>query len=539
MSTPPGALLGVDVGTGSVRAGLFSAGGVLLGRGEQTIEIWRPAPDHVEQSSNDIWSAVCAAARGAREQAGVTAEMVAGIGFDATCSLVALDDGGAPVAVNLDGDDNRNVIVWMDHRAIEDAAAIDATEHPVLRFVGGSVSPEMQTPKLRWVKRHLPDTWRRAARWFDLADYLTFRATGADDRSLCTIVCKWTYLGHERRWDESFFRAAGIDELCRDGFAAIGARVRGPGELIGGLGAAAAQDLGLRPGTPVGASLIDAHAGALGTLGAAHESILVDRRLAIIAGTSACHLAVSTKRFDVDGVWGPYWEALLPDHWLTEAGISASGSFLDHVLRSHPAARGMQNGIFGLLDARLRAMAPDPAAATRLTADLHLQPNVLGNRAPLADPGLTGGVSGWRLRDDPDDLARWYLAALQALAYATRHIVDALKDAGKPIDVLTVCGGSATNAWWLKSHADALGMPVAVPAEPDAVLLGSAMLGATAAGIHPSLEAAMAAMTRAGSQVLPDPRVTAYHTAKYRVYRKMIDDQAGYAKLMATATRVN
>jgi ribulose kinase len=84
----------------------------------------------------------------------------------------------------------------MDHRAIDDARAIDATGHPVLQFVGGSISPEMETPKLRWLRRNRPDTWRRTAHWFDLADYLTWRTTGSIDRSLCTTVCKWTYLGH-------------------------------------------------------------------------------------------------------------------------------------------------------------------------------------------------------------------------------------------------------------------------------------------------------------------------------------------------------
>ena len=73
----------------------------------------------------------------------------------------------------------------------------------------------------------------------------------------------------------------------------------------------------------------------------------IEERLAIIAGTSACHLAVSSKRIDIDGVWGPYFEALLPERWLTEAGISASGAFLDLVLKSHPAARDLPADRFG------------------------------------------------------------------------------------------------------------------------------------------------------------------------------------------------
>ncbi len=532
MSESPRYLLGVDVGTGSARAGVFTTDGLLLGRGEHPIETWQPEPDHVEQSSDDIWHAVCAAVSDAQRVAQVPTDSVAGIGFDATCSLVAVDENGDPVTVACDGDDRRNVVVWMDHRAVEDAAFIDSTRHPVLQFVGGSISPEMQTPKLRWVKRNLPDSWRRAARWFDLADYLTWRATGSEDRSLCTTVCKWTYLGHERRWDQSYFEQIGLADLADGDFERIGVRVRRPGERVGGLAPRPAQELGLAGRTAVGTSLIDAHAGALGMLGAGGRAAL-DRRLAVIAGTSACHLAVSTERVDVPGVWGPYWEALLADHWLTEAGISASGAFLDHAIRSHPTSARLPADPYPVLDAELRRLATDHTRATWLTANRHWQPNVLGNRAPLADPILTGGTAGIQLRDDLEDLALWYLAAMQALAYATRHIVSVLRDAGRSIELLIACGGSATNPWWQRAHSDALGVPVVLPAEPDAVLLGAAMVGATAAGLHDSLDSAMTEMTRVGEVIEPDRSVAEYHDAKYAVYRRMIDDHLAYRTMMS------
>ena len=209
----------------------------------------------------------------------------------------------------------RNVVVWMDHRAIEDARAIDATGHPVLQFVGGSISPEMETPKLRWLRRNRPDTWRRTAHWFDLADYLTWRTTGSIDRSLCTTVCKWTYLGHERRWDPTYFAAIGLADLAEDGFARIGAHVRVPGERVGAVTTDAAAELGVAPGTPVATSLIDAHAGALGNArrrgprhagssGASRSSPVRPRVISRSAG----------ERHDVAGVWGPYYEAILPGH---------------------------------------------------------------------------------------------------------------------------------------------------------------------------------------------------------------------------------
>ena len=97
--------------------------------------------------------------------------------------------------------------------------------------------------------------------------------------------------------------------------------------------------MGLEPGTPVGAGLIDAHAGALGTLGASAGGKPADprRRLALILGTSSSCMAVSDEPRFIDGVWGPHFAALTPDQWLIEGGQSAFGAAIDHLLRLHPA----------------------------------------------------------------------------------------------------------------------------------------------------------------------------------------------------------
>ena len=264
--------------TGSARAGLFRLDGTQVGRGEHPIVTWKTHPDHVEQSSDDIWAACCAAVRDAVASSGVNPSDIRGIGFDATCSLVAIDAQGQPVSVSLSGDDARNVVVWMDHRATRDAAEINETGHRVLEFVGSSISPEMQTPKLRWLKRELPECWRRTRHWFDLPDFLTWRATGSNVRSLCSTVCKWTFLGHEGEWDASYFRTLGLGDLVDDQFQRIGKDVRSPGDLAGKLSGQAARELGLPSGIPVAVSLIDAHAGALGTIGAGGSDAALERR---------------------------------------------------------------------------------------------------------------------------------------------------------------------------------------------------------------------------------------------------------------------
>src|SRR5262245_39253540 len=119
------AYIGVDVGSTSARAGVFDEAGKLLGAARHPIRVWHETGDIVEQSSEDIWAASIASVRSAMREAGIAAEQVKGIGFDATCSLVVLDKAGQPLTVSMSGDHARNVVVWMDHRAIEEAQFVN------------------------------------------------------------------------------------------------------------------------------------------------------------------------------------------------------------------------------------------------------------------------------------------------------------------------------------------------------------------------------------------------------------------------------
>jgi FGGY-family pentulose kinase len=439
----------------------------------------------------------------------------------------------------------------MDHRAVAQAGRINALGHEVLRYVGGVISPEMETPKLLWLRQHLPASFARAARFLDLADFLGYRATGNDVRSLCTTACKWTYLGHGQGWDESYFRAVGLGELAADSFARIGRSVRPMGERAGGLTAAAAADLGLAPGTAVAVGIIDAHAGGLGMLGAPLSGVAptaeaLEERVALIGGTSTCHMAVSREPKFIHGVWGPYYSAMVPGLWLTEGGQSATGALIDHTIASHArgaelTAEARRDGTTpqALLNRRLDALAAAAgvAAPAELTRGLHVLPDHHGNRSPRADPSLRGMVSGLKLSDSIDQLALLYLATIQAIALGTRHILAAMNAEGYRIQTLFASGGDTKNPVFVREHADATGCQVVLPAEPEAVLLGSALLGAVAAGDQPSVLAAMGAMNRAGSVVQPaGGAVARYFDRKYRVFHRLHEDQLAYRAVMEEET---
>ncbi len=522
--------IGVDVGSGSVRAGLFDTGGELKAQAEHPIQQFTPRADYVEQSSVDIWQQVCRCVREVVASAAVTPDAVAGLGFDATCSLVALDDDGRPSSVSPDSEADQNIIMWMDHRAIAEARAINATGHEALRYVGGEVSPEMELPKLLWLKRHMPDQFERAGLFLDLADFLVYRAIGQPVRSLCTLGCKWDYLAHEQRWPRDLLEQIGLSDLL------VGQRVAGviqsPGSRAGALAPGAASELGLTTATAVATGIIDAHAGALGVLGNDPEG-----SVAMIAGTSACHIAVSQEPCFVPGVWGPYWGAVFPDGWINEGGQSACGALIDHVLRDSAAygpleddARGRGTSVYALLNDRVRELEGTEAYPSR---DLHVLDYHYGNRSPRADPSLKGMMTGVTLGEDRDALARRYLATLQAVSYGTRHIIEAMNESGHAVHTIRLCGGLTSNPLWARELADATGLPLEVPNQEEPVLLGAAMLGATASGDFASLRAAAAALVGDSTTVAPRPQHASFHAAKYRVYKQLYDDQMAYRAIMA------
>ncbi|XP_062129514.1 FGGY carbohydrate kinase domain-containing protein [Drosophila sulfurigaster albostrigata] len=537
--------VGVDVGTGSARAALVAADGRVQEQAVEAIKTWTPEPHYYEQSSEDIWQAICKVVK--HVIAGVDKQKVKGIGFDATCSLVILGNGGTPVTVSKSGVAEQNIILWMDHRAEQETAQINAAKHPLLKYVGGQVSLEMEIPKLLWLKRHLPKSYGSIWRAFDLPDFLTWRATEVDTRSLCSVVCKWNYDAAAHSWNSEFLRGADLEELTKDKFAALGSDVQPPGKPVGkGLSQRAANELGLQVGTVVSTSLIDAHAGALGMFGCRADNSSsknddVQGKMALIAGTSTCHMSITRNACFAKGIWGPYQDAIIPGYFLNEGGQSVAGHLLDHVLKTHECyfalnkKLGGDKFIYQHLNKLLEKLAAERGFSSVhcLTQDIHVWPDLHGNRSPVADATLRGTITGLDMTRGVESLAIKYLAFTQALAYGTRHIIENLYEHQRAaFQTLLFCGGLAKNPLYVQCHADICNLPALIPNEQEMVLVGAAALGAAAAGHYDSVESASKAMGGTGQLLKPNPDTVELHNRKYKVFLKLLEHQRQYRDIM-------
>src|SRR5690606_3100716 len=337
-------------------------------------------------------------------------------------------------------------------------------------------------------------------------------------------TCKWTYLAHESpSWQRDFLETVGIaDMLERGNLPETASPI---GSDLGPLTPAAAAVLGLTPRCRVGVGLIDAHAGALGSLGAfAGEAETIHRHLALIAGTSSCVMALSPEPRPTAGVWGPYSAAVRPEVWLNEAGQAATGALLDHILRWHGAGGEPTPALHRKVIDRIMELRASEGRA--LASRLHVIPDFHGNRSPIADPHALGVISGLSLDSDFRSLCRLYWRTAVAIALQVRHILETLNERGYAIDTLHVTGGHTRNPLLMELYADATGCTVIAPTTQDATLLGVAMVAATAAGLHPDLPSASMAMAQPGRTRLPTTDARSHFDRDYRIHLLMQEHRA-------------
>ena len=277
------------------------------------------------------------------------------------------------------------------------------------------------------------------------------------------------------------------------------------GEMVGGLSTKAAEELGLLPGVAVGSGVIDAYAGWIGTVGAKvtmnrdqlDEAVAPNdvsqafTRLAAVAGTSTCHLAMSKEAIFVPGVWGPYRDVLIPGYWMAEGGQSATGELMKHMLETHAAyaetaqeAKDAGKNIYDFLNDHLKYLAERTSAPSISYLGRHIffYGDLWGNRSPIADPNMRGAVIGLSSDKSKDSMATLYYSTMEFIALQTRQIIETMNGSGHSISSIFMSGSQCQNGVLMDLIATACDMPVLIPRYVNAAVVhGAAMIGAKAA----------------------------------------------------------
>jgi FGGY-family pentulose kinase len=471
-------VLGIDFGTESVRVGVFDTAGTPIVFASQPYPLSHPHPGWAEQQPDEWWSALVAATRRALAESGVAGREIAGLGADCTsCTVVAMDEQFRVL---------RPAILWMDVRAAGQARRIAASGHPALKYNGyGSVSAEWLPCKVLWLKENAPETYRHARHIGEFVDWLTHRLTGQWTASINNASIRGYYDRAEGGWPDDFYEQIGLG----DALSRFPPRVLGMGEVAGTLLPEVAGELGLPPGIPVAKGGADAFVAMIGL------DVLRPGKLAFITGSSHVCLGQSATPLHARGIFGAYTDALLPGQYTVEGGQVSTGSvvkwFKDNFCGKEAvlaAARSVD--VYTILDELARPLPPGSEGLVVLD---YWQ----GNRTPYVDPEARGIIRGLSLKHTTGHLFR---AILEGVAYGTEHILRTFRANGIAVDEMVAAGGPTRSPLWMQIHADVSNVPIVLTAVPDAAALGSAILGAVAAGLFPNVQSAAARME-------PDPAV--------------------------------
>lgn len=484
MSDPkPPYVLGIDCGTQSLRTGIFDLSGKPVVYAVREYPIHYPKVSWAEQDPADWWRAAKETVAECLGRGRVRPGDVTGIGLDGTaCTVVAASENGEPL---------RPGILWMDVRAHDQAQRVTDTGDPVLKYAGGKDSPEWMIPKALWLKENEPRVYEQADRIMEVTDWLMFRLTGRWTASLNVVTCKWNYATPEGGWPQRLLGTLGMTEIL-DKWPP---EVLAFGERAGELSKTAAEDLGLPAGIPVAEGGIDAYAAMLGV------AVAKPGRMAVVMGSSTCHMGLSDRGIFGSGVWGPYPDALMRGTWVLEGGQTATGSIVKWFRDNFASAEQLEaeksgRDAYQVLDEKAAAV---PAGSEGLVLVDYFQ----GNRTPIRDPLVRGALWGLGLKHTS---AHVFRAILEGTAYGTRHILEDLASHGFKATELYATGGGAKSRLWLRIHADICGLPIYLAEVGEAATLGSAIAAAVGAGHYPSLVEASEKMVTITDQVQPDPR---------------------------------
>lgn len=531
-------VMGIDYGTDSVRAVLVNASnGTEITSSlfhyprwkeglycDPSINQFRQHPlDHIEGIETTIKDCLNKAGK---EAAG----NVKAISIDSTGSTpVAVDKSGIPLAMAPGFEKNPNAmfVLWKDHTAIQEAAAINIHsqqfETNYLQWVGGIYSSEWFWAKLLHVLRVDESVRKACYSWVEHCDWIPFLLTGGTDvhqmkRSVCAA-------GHKALWSPSFGGLppddffATLDPLLKGFTSRLFTETYSSDKAAGTISKEWAERLGLPPETLIGVGAFDAHMGAVG-------GQVEPYFLSKVMGTSTCDILVApsneVKETLVKGICGQVPGSVIPGMTGMEAGQSAFGDVYAWFKELISWPPGLSSPTIG---DRKNLIAALSAAASKLplTENDELSIDWLnGRRTPDANQLLKGAIIGLNLASDAP---RLFKSLVEATCFGAKSIVDRFISEGIPVKGLIGLGGVARKSpFIMQMMADVLNRPIRIHRSEQTCAAGAAMFAATVAGIYTKVEDAMRAMGQGfDSEYFPDPGKAAIYQKRYIQYQQLGD----------------
>lgn len=539
-------VIGLDYGTDSARAVIVNAEtGKTIATAVKYYPRWKegkycnPSINQYRQHPQDYIDVLIATVREALAECPEgTAEKVVGIAFDTTGSTpVFTDKNGVPLSMLPEFAENPNAmfVLWKDHTAVNEAAEINALckkwDIDYSAYEGGIYSSEWYWAKALHVLREDEAVRKAAYSIVEHCEWLPALLTGVSSSK--DIVRSRCACGHKAMWhpkwgglpSEEFL--TGLDPLLAGFRERLFSDTETADKPVGHLTEEWAEKLGLTTNVVVAGGAFDCHMGAVGAGVTPHTFVRV-------IGTSTCDVMVASYEEIGDnlikGICGQVDGSVIPGMIGLEAGQSAFGdvyAWFKKVLEFPLKNILAKSSIIDEETKKKLIEETSDRIIPELTAEAEKIPMeestiiatdwINGRRTPDANQMLKGSITGLSLGSDAPRIFR---ALVEATAFGGKAIVDRFRNEGVKIDNVIGIGGIALKSpFVMQTLSDVLNMPVKVCNTDQACALGAAMFAATAAGVYPKVEDAIAAMNSGfAKEYYPDAARAAVYQGLYEKY---------------------
>jgi len=482
-------LLSIDVGTTSIKVGLFTTNGKLKAMSTQEYTLLTPSSNMVELPADVYWTTLGKGIKDVLGKSEANPESILALSLASQAeTLICVDNKGEVL---------RNAIVWLDTRAEEESQEIARNFPPELLYKTTGlpeISPIWPAPKILWLKKNEPDVFNQTSKFLIVKDYLIWKLTGefstdpTESSSTCYLKLK------EKDWWDEMLRFIGVK---RNQLPAIFPSH----EVVGNISSQAKSELGLSPNTKVIAGSMDQMAGALGA-GNIEPGIITES-----TGTALAVVATVDKPVYDPKRRVPCAPHCVPDRFVLYPYSETSGIVLKWFTDTFPSDPSKKEDYGQLLQLASRV---SPGAE-----DLLALPHFTGTASPDFNPQARGAFVGISFKHKR---AHFIRALVESVAFMLRENIDLLKSLSIPVKRVRSLGGAAKSDIWLKIKTDVLGVPVEVPECSEAASLGAIVLAGIGAKVFPDISGALKEAVKIKKSLFPEPSNVAIYQRIYQDY---------------------
>lgn len=505
-------LLGTDIGTSGTKTVLMDIKGNLISKDLQEYDVLTPKPLWAEQWP-DVWlTATKASIKNAVEKSGIAPEEIKGIAISGLYggSGIPLDENMEPI---------RPCMIWMDRRAEEETkwALENIGEEKLLEITHNGADPYYGYTKILWYKNHEPENWKKTKLFLPPNDYVIYKLTGkvAIDYSSAGNI-GGIFDMNTRTWSKELMDAMGIP------MSMMPENIVESTDIVGGLTAEAAAELGLCEGMPVIASGIDCGAANIGL------GVFQSGRYAAAIGTSMCAALISDQPVKGKGliVWPYLYDAKNLSYYF--AGGATAGAIVKWFRNTLADLEVKEEAEGGrpAYDVLNEQAAQIPAGSEGLI----VLPYFMGERSPVWDSDAKGTIVGLSLMHTK---AHLYRAFLEAVAYSLK---DAMLATGDDLgEYILLAGGVTKSKLWRQIFADVTGYPVVCPLQDVEANMGDVMLAGIGTGILTFEEVKKWQVL--DEKIMPNPENQKKYEAYFKLYKNFYHSMKDTMKEMTEVIR--